>query len=408
MKYKYAILPLWVVVLCCLFVACGNEGSTKHHGSDTTKTELSASVSPIEAIDVVVDTPQIDVPIAINLMHPDDDYATQFTIEEYGITEENGRSIHIEPQTGYYPNYISGKRFKTPRQVLFETSEVVEFLTLSMDIVNNTKQKLDISELNIQVDESRIDTLPLIYICTLDECGNSLQFVNSGWAKWEGFTFSYSLLKKGEEFNGTYKKQKHIPYFEGIKTVKLLPDLMEMGYDYKGLIRFLKKEAREAFGEDCDDMFPSPSDECSIITHDFYGYDIGFVKNKFKPFEAKKSPGSDYTFIGFARLYGCIQFDHSNRKIEFMSEIPLSTEGGFGADSYECDKFDIRLKSEGEAYTLRYPYTTVIEPGGTEFVKLTFIADKSSMHTFHIEAKNNNGLSIRSKDIHYHHYKPRY
>ena len=132
---------------------------------------------------------------------------------------------------------------------------------------------------------------------------------------------------------------------------------------------------------------------------------FGYFQNRFKPFRLKKGNFDEY--VGSATLYGSIKFDDSDFKVDFIAEICLSTSGGFGALSYENDKFDVKLKSSGEDYTIRLPYTTVIEPYGTEMIKLSIKSDKSSLHRFHVDIKNDNGLKIRSKDVHFHHYYPK-
>ena len=343
-------------------------------------------------------TEPIDIPIAINVGHTEDPEMKQLVDAEYEITHENDNNLYIDINSDYYKKYLSRERFNASRLAFFENSENVEYLTLNLDIVNNTDQNLSINEMYIDVDKSEIDTVPVIYICTTDNYSNCIHFVNQSWFDWKGFTFSYSILEKGESFDGHYKKSKHIDYFDKILIMDLLPDLIDMGYNFEGLKSSIRNRDAKAFVEGEYGRFLY-----FYITED--DEDFAYFQNCFKPFELKKTSYGEY--MGMAYLYGSLKFDDSDLEVDFKAELSLSTSAGWGALSYENDSFDVKLNSFDNNYTLRYPYTTVIEPYGAEYVKLTVAADKSSFHVFQINLKNDNGLNIKSKKIYLHYYYPK-
>lgn len=391
-------LLLCLVVISMVSVSCGNS-SKKNTSSDDN--QMEANLIGTYSLDEISEE-SIDIPVAINLIHTEDEDMKQLVDAEYEVTHETDKDIYIDINSRYYKQYMSGTRFMVDKIAVFENSENVEYLTMNLDVVNNTNERLSIKELNIKVDESEPDTTPLIYICTTEEVSNSIYFVNQSWFNWKGLTFSYSLLKSGESFDGQYKKKRHIPYFDSYTVIDLLPDMISMGYDYDGLIKSIKTlYPHSPDDEDTDDV----SGKCVelYITGDDENFD--FFQNKFEPFRLNKSNFDEY--VGSATLYGSIKFDDSDFKVDFIAEISLSTSGGLGALSYENDKFDVKLRSSGKDYTLRFPYTTVIEPYGAEMIKLSVKADKSSSHKFHVDIKNDNGLNIRSKDVNYHHYYPK-
>ena len=383
-------------IISLISISCGTTPGRNSTSDDYQEESAIVKTNDIEKIEAV------DIPIAISLTHTEDEDMKQLVDAEYVVTRETDSDIYIDINSNYYKRYTSGTRFKTDQLAFFENSENVENLTLCLDVVNNTNEKLSIMELDINVKESKPDTIPLIYICTTEGLSNSIYFVNESWFNWKGFTFSYSLLKNGESFNGHYKQTRHISYFDSYTIINLLPDMISMGYDYDGLMESLKTR----YPHNIDDNNPNDvSDKCVEFSITEEDENFHFFQDKFEPFGLKKDKIDEY--VGSATLYGSILFDDVDFKVDFIAEISLSTSAGFGALSYENDKFDVRLKSLGDDYILRYPYTTVIEPYGAEMIKLSVIADKSSLHKFRIDIKNDNGLNIKSKKIHFHHYYPK-
>lgn len=401
MKYlctnRFVIL-FFIVVISLVYISCGNSPK-RSSTSDDNRTE-TAIVKTNNSKGITKEI--VDIPVAINLIHTDDEDMRQLVDAEYEVTRETDKDICIDINSIYYKRYTSGARFKADQLAFFENSENVENLTLSLDIVNNTSEKLSIKELDINIIESKPDTIPLIYICTTEKVSNSIYFVNESWFNWKGFTFSYSLLKNGESFDGHYKNKRHVSYFDSYTIINLLPDMISMGYDYDGLKESLKTHYPYSTDDENSDDWLSKCVVFSITEED---ENFHYFQNKFEPFGLKKDKFDEY--VGSATLYGSIIFDSVNYKVDFIAEISLSTSAGFGAVSYENDKFDVKLRSFGNDYMLRYPYTTIIEPYGAEMIKLSVVADKSSSHKFQIDIKNDNGLKIKSKEIHFHYYCPK-
>ena len=400
------VFSSFFIVISLVYISCGNSSKKNSTSEDS---QMEATIAASNGMEEIIEE-YIDIPIAINLSHTEDEDMKQLVDAEYEVTHETDKDIYIDTNSEYYKKYISGHRFMASKLAFFENSENAEYLTMDLDIVNNTNERLSIDELNVIVDESVPDTLPVIYICTTENYSNCIYFVNESWFNWEGFTFSYSILSKNESFGGGYKKHRHISFFDNYTIVDLLPDMKEMGYDFDELVNCIKMRNIRLNREKNTEWDTDP------IVHDEHEHYLGFCINpddddflffqeKFKPFELKKDIFDEY--VGMASLYGSIKFDNSDFVVDFIAEISLSTSGSFGALSYENDKFDVKLKSFGSDYKLQYPYTTVIEPNGTEMIKLTVNADKSSSHKFHVDVKNDNGLKIRSKNIHFHHYYPK-
>ena len=192
------VLLLCLVVISMVSVSCGSSYKKNISSDDN---QMEAHLNGTDGLDEIAEE-SIDIPIAINLIHTEDEDMRQLVDAEYEVTHETDKDIYIDINSRYYKHYMSGTRFMADKIAVFENSENVEHLTMNLDVVNNTNERLSIKELKIKVDESKPDTTPLIYICTTEEVSNSIYFVNESWFDWKGFTFSYSPLNVSiTEFN---------------------------------------------------------------------------------------------------------------------------------------------------------------------------------------------------------------
>ncbi len=372
------------------FICCTNNNAEKASSIDIVNDIISD-----EKTDNVFD---ILLPIKINNKHRDVNYSYDYCYDDemsFRKTEETDHLITIGATSRYYDQYISGKRFFAPALQVFPEN-YRENLNIEVDVVNNTNNKLDVEELDFVVEKSNVDSIPFIFIFTCDYASNTIFFSDESYYDWGGVTFYYSILRKGEKFNGKYKSKRYIDYFEDILGVELLDELIDMGYDFEKI----KNNIDQVYGVDEED------EGIAVCLYAYEKEDSIKYAHLFSPFEFRRRCEND-SYRGFARLYGKLVFDNYDKEIMFYTDMILSAPCG-GADSYDDDHFDVKLKTKGEDYTLRYPYSTVIEPYGTEMVSLTIKADKSSNHKFHINLKNKNGLNIRSKDINLHFLAPKH
>lgn len=403
--------------------------SCHHSKNDIPKNVDSLdSILQRELIALLADTktPPVDIPINIRVEKDilEDDMMWYISKKEglknmtFKIKNEIEDTLFIDATSWYYDQYVSGHRFKVEQDLLHSCEKYRGLLNLEMDVVNNSENKLDIEELDLYVEKSELDTLPFIYIFTAYDISNTISFINQSWFNWGGFTFSYSILKDNEVFDKVYRRKRYIKYFDNDTTINLLPDLIGLGYDFKKICREHDKRNSKSSAEFdyksyqnlCNDKvnFKSQNSEgyeCICLCYDAEEYrrEKDKLIQLFSPFSIEKCFSS---FEGRAKLFGKIEFDNTDFKIEFEADIVLSTECGFGASSWENDRFDVELRTSDTNYTLRYPYTTVIEPYGAEMVKLRVNAKKSSNHLFYVSLKNGNGLNVRSKIIKLHYLSP--
>jgi len=351
----------------------------------------------------------VDVPIAVNVSNSSTGCKESYL--KYKVVDETDSAIIIDATSPYYDDYVSGKTFSASKCPYMDYIEYMEYLKVDLDIVNNTQSAIDVEELDVNVETSMLDSFPYVYVCTEDEKSNTISFYNASWFDWGGFTFSYSIMKKGEKFNGKYKKERHIDYFEDEYQVDLLPELIQMGYDFERVCRVTDQKYGLEFDEigfrkRCSLPYKLDDEQDDIRDYITICYYTNAQDSIFYPFEKVIMYDED-TYVGIARLYGKIKFDNSNVEVHFVANVSLSVYCGFGAGSNEDDRFNVDLKTEGSKYKLRFPYTTLIEPYGAERITLIIRAKKSSNHVLHFALKNGNGLEIRSKKLQVHYMSPR-
>ena len=404
--------------------------------ANNSKNTLLSSIQPAIIQDV-----SHDIPLFVNIWkkHPTDGDRDMI----FKIVNETSDSVYIDASSPYYDHYISEKRFMLPIQV-YDDEIYCGYLNLQFDVVNNTDVILDIEELNINVTSSQPDSLPFLDMYTALVYSNAIVFRNQSWFNWRGFHFRYSFIKRGEKFNGKYQYNRHINYFDYDTIINLLPELIENGYnfkrvceslfidfsekdydcicrrdyDYKRLDKLIEegKEAYEPCEPSCYETICIGSSDTSIIDSIntlFYPFEVEIEVDTLT-FETEEVEQEEdnwgayrYYYTGYANLIGEIEFDKSKYKVLFYANVILGVDCGFGAGSYDNDKFDVVLRNNDTNYMLRFPYTTVIYPGGSEMVSLTIKAPQSSNHIFNASLKNGNGLTIKSKDINVHYMLPR-
>ena len=292
----------------------------------------------------------------------------------FKIDNETDSVITIEPCTPYYKEWISNKRIKLDDYYM--KGDVLDCPKIDIYIVNNTNQTLNISSLDFLVQESKTDNIPYLYIYdNYASHSNSMFIENQSWFDWGSLHIDYSIMKRGESFNGTYKKRRTIPYFEDDCIVDFTQDLVDMGFDLES---FYDK---------------TPEDHLNFLNINEFSSDE--MLKIFYPFEV-----SDYG-AGFARIYGKISFSKSKFTKEFFGNIYINP-GTEGAGEPDADQFDVNLKYNKRNYMISYPYTTTLKPGDNEKVKLKLNCPRSSNHRFYISINNDNGLVMRTKDIQMH------
>lgn len=298
---------------------------------------------------------------------------------KYYVKNETETEIEIEPHESYYDKYFSGKRMDLEVHGGY-TEGLYEFPTIDYYIVNNSDKPLNITTLDIIVSHSNIDSRPYIRVFSeeIHTEENYLVLGNYSCTNWGNLRLDYTILKKGERFNGKYNKTKVIPFFENLYSLNFTKELIEMGYNFKRV------------------------SEIGLMNLDFSDDNVNDAQELFYPFPVSKLNAENDNYYAYAPFYGRLRFSNFKIEVEFSTKILLMKYNGAG-DGFEVkEKFDVKLNVSGNDYIKKYPYKATIPLGGSERVRLVIGSDKSSYHSFILKANNMEGIDLHSKHINLH------
>lgn len=292
----------------------------------------------------------------------------------FAIESETDDEIVIDPCTPYYKEWMSSDRMTLKDDQGF--CDMLDYPILDVYITNNTNQTINIKSLDIRITESSVDKIPYVYIS--NNFLNQFIIKNESWFDWGNIIIDYHIMKRNESFDGTYDRRKIIPYFEDEYIVDFTQDLIDMGLD----MTFVNELYNDSW----------PNTDYELSPHE--------LLELLYPFEVEGD-------LGFARIYGEISFTKSGLTKSFYGEICFYPLLGGAEDDFD-DIFDVELDYDRRDYIVRFPYSTTLKPGDNESVRLTLKCPRSSNHKFYISINNDNGLTMRTKDVMMHYLNGRH
>lgn len=373
----------FLFILSIIFISCRRSDS--ENNQETSFTDILSGEE--DNSNIKSSTPTHCIPIHINLAHPTE--LTENSDMQYQI-KKGKNSIIIYPTSYNFDGFNSGERYMVRNHGYFDSTEDVECICLEAIITNDTDVPISVDKLIFEVEDSHIDPAPYLYICTVEDTPNTIIISDEGWTDYGGFTLEYSLMKKGEKFNGKYTHKRKLARPADFLEIDFTEDMKKMGYNWDYL----------------NSNFKDQNNKYLFVSSDNYP---GNPEKLFYPFEWSVID-YEYTniYIGFCRLYGKISFERGHKPVEFMANLQLSTEGGFGGYLSDSDHFDVELFTNKANYKVVKPYHTTLQPQSTEKVSINMGCPKSSYHKFIIRATNDTDIDIISLPISFHYMMPRH
>lgn len=353
--------------------------------------------------------PDILVPTKMEAMGKNEDNNPM----SFAVIEETEDLITIEPTSWYYNDYCSRTRLKVPNTSVFEhgVSDYLHYPRMSFYIENNTEEPLTISSLDICVAESAEDPFPYLLLLEDPAINSSLQIWNEAWSDWGQMNLSYSLLKRGEPFNGKYERQITIPYFEDKVCVDFYEDAVGKGWNdiSSHCVRYDEDETPineskcKVVGRNCSTSHL----KIGLLPAETTAQDADKLSYPFE-YGSVSDMHEDGDFYIFARVYGHISFTKSEFTKDFQAVVYLTSPWQGGAGLGVSDNFDVQLKPIGKDYKVSFPYSTTIAPNRSEKIQLVLKCPKSAIHHFSVVFNNENDLNIRTKNISFHYINSRH
>ena len=327
----------------------------------------------------------------------------------YEIEEKNGE-YYVSP-THYYLNNFYQDEWINMEYLPWSDWQIEPYPhnpEFDIKIVNNTKKTLFVDKLYVDVEESKRDTRPLIFLYFNENLTSGFYMLDQSWESWDYFDFQFSILKKNEEFDGNYKYSQRIEAFEGVKYFDIKPYLIEEGVNYKELekIAIEKIEKNEYYDKSTSDQKLNIQEHIEkLLSSSFFDKEVYDMIKPYMPFlvepwqEVAKGDYSDISSrFPRAYIYGEVKFNNYEPSIFVTGELLLYLIGG-GADLQPSMAFDVELKLEGRDYTIEYPTSLVIKSKEAERIQIRLTAPQSSYHKFRFRLNSIEGTIISTKMI---------
>lgn len=311
----------------------------------------------------------------------------------YIETNKDGYTV-IRPDGDYVRDYYLNDSI-TIHDIMFDglgqdnyTNE--HHPVLDVTLVNNSESTILVNELLIDVEESYMDENPYVLFY---ESGGKITIMDRGWRPWKNAKFRFSLLPEGQPFDGKYKFERTLYPSEEGTTIPLYKYFVKSGIDFSKL---------------CSSSIVFEREEDEIPEWFYFGKtaSIDTLKSLLYPIKLRVDNHHEVTEDDFPHyldpylvLYGELTFDN-NLRFKVGGTVRFLTSEEYGAPYLECSRLvDVKLRTEGKNYTIKYPVSHYLRKGDVDRIVLQLDADKTSYHKFRVRLHNANQIDIKTDPI---------
>ena len=307
--------------------------------------------------------------------------------------DRNEHRVKIESNLGYLTSFNAGGpiaplNYYSPTNCPFRW----EFPILDFKVLNNRPDTLFLTEVVLDIEESRADPAPLLTIRQDAHRVHAgyLQLINEGWCDLTDLTISFRLLP--EEVAAPPNVEP--PYPHSI-TLPILTDRAEV-------------DVTQAFQEEGVDI-----DELILLTNgELESQDTLVVpradgsKERMTLAELdereKKCLGKFQNWVG--TLAGEISFTLAagagrKHRVKFHAPVYLANERRLGLPKPPTYMYDATFDIQNTAYQRRVQISHELKPGDTDRFTVKIAVAQSSSHRFRATVRDITGLALQSLPI---------
>jgi hypothetical protein len=314
------------------------------------------------------------------------------TIVQYSVAREDGR-IKIGYQLGYLEQMEAGGpigplSYLSPTMCPFRW----DFPTLDFKVLNGGQKTIFLTEIILDVDESRPDWRPLLVIKrdVQQRCAGDLLLVNEGWCDLVDMRISFNLLP-GEHSDAVvptppYRNSIDIPLLSDHAEIDVTEAFEREGVNIAGLILLTngKWEDKETF------LIPMADG----------------LEEKISPAEletrTKQFLGAFTDYVG--TLVGEINFTAANdpsvrSSVKFRGIVYLANANRVGVPRPPTAAYGTVFETAGASYQRRVQISHEIQPGETDRFTVKVAVRQSSFHNFRATIRDITGLELKLPPI---------
>ena len=370
------------------------------HLTPILKTKVS---SPDEKQRLAINrNPSNDVIADISVINDDSDtwHRGDDTIVQYAVAREDGR-VKICYQLGYMEQMKAGgpigpMSYLSPTMCPFRW----DFPALDFKMLNRGQRTIFLTEIILDVDESRSDCRPLLVIKrdVQQRFAGDLLLVNEGWCDLVDIRISFNLLP-GEHSDAVvpappYRNSIHIPLLSDHAEVDVMEAFEREGVNVAGLILLTngKWEDNETFVIPTVDGFEERISlaELEIRTKQFL------------------SVFTDYV----GTLVGEINFTAANNPdvrsiVKFRGIVYLANANRVGLPRPPTAAYGTVFETTGASYQRRVQISHELQPGETDRFTVKVAVRQSSFHSVRATIRDITGRELKLPPIHMGCFVPR-
>lgn len=322
------------------------------------------------------------------------------TILRYTL-DRNDERIKIESDLGYMAQFKRGGPIAPVEYVMSPTWCPFrwDFPTLDFKVLNNQQSPIFLTEITFDIEESRIDSTPLLTIRkdTQQRHAGELHLINEGGCTLADLKVSFHVLPgtiaTPSPIVPPYPHSISLPVLEDHVELDVTGAFREEGVDVDGLILLSN-------GEWDRDEFVAPKADGSeerIPTSQLetrweaclgrFRAEVGTLAG-----EISFSAGNDLSFASV---------------VKFSAPVYLTNRNRIGIPRPPTYKYDLRFESQGSNYQKRAQISHSLDPGETDRFTIRIAVAQSSFHRFRATLRDVSGLTWSSLPIEMNCFVPR-
>lgn len=349
------------------------------------------------------DEGQLDVALVLSntLEEPDGDSYCRYS---YTATTTEEGTIEIRKHGKFFTDFFEERKIVSDNWGYYEPPAwnialpVLDFL-----LANNTEDTFVISELVVDVEESKADTTTPIYLMSPSDEFATIILFNQGWGTVEECVLDFNLVNiHGEDVPWPYGDRE----FE--HSIRVEPFSSFTRVDFSPILKTVVRDLdylRRAFGL-TDEVLHRDGEELSDDEEQEPGWwphqDIEKFISAVEPFKFENPNEEFFENLGVHAVGTLTVKAHGmdSEIVEIAVWIPLIQPEGLGGGGLEpSNTCDIDFKKSGKAYKIRHPLALWAKPNDPLRLQLRLGGEISGSHRFRFRLLGNGKTIYTSPTI---------
>lgn len=309
------------------------------------------------------------------------------------VLEKADVGLKIRPAVGYLSTLDSGGPIT---ELSFnQTPFPLVLPVIDLKVVNNSSKTVFFTNAVFEVEQSRIDSRPILLIPADDYVGNAqhIWLVNDGWGEIDDCVLHFNLVTVNEprSYNGPFGNEVSVGAFAEDANVDISSAFERAGVNNTAIKALRWKE--------------KSGDSITIV-----GDGTGEKTLSMGEYRRKQRLAFGKFTDNVAVVQGEIVFSSGGQRqkpVKFSTHVYVMEDQRTGAAAPPTAQYDAYLQAEGDHYTVDVPISQALKAG--EFDRFTFrvAAPKSSLHRFQLKLLYNEGEVFSTTHVELQLFMPR-